>query len=1718
MKIKNEEEKNTLFIRDINSNNNSYTYKLFKYFYFLIHGKKQTNLFLKYILIFIETIQFISYAFSSNHYDSWKLGENNIKLLSNILSGFRLSFVVKLLEYKIFSIILYLLVIIIFILCLIVILNILFIESPSKLHKISISIIQKMIDIISVIFYIPITEIILIPIKCVDGKVYGFNDGEKCWENVHYLNIFLGILGTILLFIWCIFMLFFSFYPFQSIMSTTRVSSNNDIIMIIMKLFIILQYLLIQNEDISLAILLLISIAIFFSCYKESTYNNRKLEFTLNMRNILIFWTYFVLLIAKIFENVLANGFIYLLVFGCPIIIYLSIIIFKGKDIEGIIQGNIKNINDYIKKAKFNVQLINSFIERNNNVRNGNENEGQRDLILLRGNIQFHSTICTNKDCPLIKFMNNEGNYNTQKQCLLNYMNIFFNKGLKTYPNNFNLILLFMHFNYSKRFNLNSVRTYLLQLKKMDCNIKEKYIIYCIEENIKNNKGDGFDFSIENEKDNDSHVDLIEQKYQKLKYLIENSIKLYGEFWGIFSTNISSNINTGKLYSLGEKLNIYLNEMNNLWDNELKNKRIGNECQSIVQLYSKYLLEILWDQKKSKEVYKKLNDENINNYYQNDNKKIKEESNKGINIDEFVDNQDYLLFCDSDEKGNCKIIQSSASFAYLLSYQKIDIVGKALDIIFPNFLIEDCCKYLEESIISLHNGKHNQNDLSFQENDSNKNTKLIVVKSRMGYIFPLFASFTILDDNDYSDSFLVKTKLENKQSKSEYAYYVVTNTEFTIENISSSAINLRLFLDLLKKYVVKMDILVRTENDKNLNLYEKFNEYEEEPKEVTWVFPDIIYPKDNIQQKKDDEIEELIEKSYKKKFNLQIKPINFNGNENIGFIFKFTEISIKKNKKKINNINYIPKCNQNLIMFDLLNLRYFRTLLVENKSGLRNYRNPEYENEKINIENNKSELKKNTKKNKKSLAIEEEDDYSDNFEKNMILLTKEKILELQVYNYLEIKNFIFSLPLYGSDVVLERFRPNGDKYSASKITESLIKIQISHFCKRIDEKFKVEENKIKKKNKNIHDINNHIESPKSSNTNNYLFSSTISSSQELSKPNSTLQNEEMNKGLSSDSSSTLTNIFKANTINYIKILINFTFIGTFILILIEFLITFNHINKLKKKIEFLKNSYIILNNMLYTKHFVTEGVIALALNNLNKKYVSALNYENIYIFLDIIANQLSENRQEFTETYDTFTSNELCKEFKDFMETTKINIYTLTVNIEENLELIFNSGMTRISSSINDLVSNPLLMRMNNRNTYELMHNLINEYFINWQKVVTILFNDSIEATKLNIPLLIIVLGYFFISIVIIIVFLKLLSIFSLDREKPINLFLTLKKVVFENLKNSAENFSNQLLNKFFGNEDFEEESRQDYQSNIQPSDINIAKFKAANEYGSSIKKGFYFMKTLLIIIIFLLFNLIYFIIKYVDFRDRMNNVNQFILLYDKTNTAQIDLILSVDIFKSYLFNKSIPILNQKNTNKELLHTFLNSTEKFEESIIFITKTKSFLGGDYFQKYKEYFLGDFSELLDKNLITGSHYLVERYITRGLMPVETDIFEIIRYYTINYCNISKKCFEDYSDEISDILSENDNKLLKINFLNQAICRHWYAGVINLLVQTFHEYQNKNKLIYIIFFICLIVIVIIYYCIIWKMNEQKLNYLLKGSADLINLIPQEIKNIIIEKINE
>ena len=364
----------------------------------------------------------------------------------------------------------------------------------------------------------------------------------------------------------------------------------------------------------------------------------------------------------------------------------------------------------------------------------------------------------------------------------------------------------------------------------------------------------------------------------------------------------------------------------------------------------------------------------------------------------------------------------------------------------------------------------------------------------------------------------------------------------------------------------------------------------------------------------------------------------------------------------------------------------------------------------------------------------------------------------------------------------------------------------------------------------------------------YLFGYKDSTISSLAKSSSDIQGEELNKGLSSDSSSNLSNIFKGYSIKYIKILGGISFLLTFLLPTNMFMMMIFQMNGMKRKMEFLRNGCLILIYMFYTKFFVTEGVLA---NSLPFYFPILVFDGQRNSFLEIIKKELIFYNQQLTETYDNFNSKELCEEFKDFMKNTKITIDTLTVNNPEKISIKFDSVISRISASINDLVSNVNLFNIEYRSTYELMYNLLNEYYLKWENVTKILYNDSINSINIKITLILIVFEYLIFSIIIIFIFLKLLSKFSLEREKPINLFLTLKKAVFENLKNCAENFSNQILNKFFGNEDNKEESQQEYQEKIHPNDINIAKFKAANEINSFIIRAFSFINFIIIIFVF---------------------------------------------------------------------------------------------------------------------------------------------------------------------------------------------------------------------------------------------------------------------------
>ena len=1675
--------------------------KTFNLFY-EIAKEKQYNIWVISIFIILEMLQLISYSFDEPHKQLWKIKMSNIDNISTILGATRIVTLMKYINFSIYIVIFILLIIIIFALFLFILMEILLLsEFQTKIYENCVFLSNLIINPICILLFTPISELILLPLKCKNGIIDTVENGAKCYENLYYLYFILGIIGSILFLFCCCYLLFFYFFPFQYYSNYLRINSINDIILLISKFIIIYRFILIKNEYISILIILILNIFVLISEFENPTYNNNIINLICNIRNISVFWTYFILLIAKIIQNTDINGIIYLLLFGYPIIIICFIIFINKKELTNEnINDKFDNINNYLKKTNFQIKLIDNFLDNSKNIINSNNVDYQKNEILLKGAIQKHNEICLNEECPLFKFSNNLGNYYIQKQCLLNYMNTYFEKGVKRFPQSTLLLIYFIQFNYKQRCNLNSVRTNLAKLKKMEKNIHEEFVLFCIEQNVKKMKNKINDNNDNNEQELEK--ELIEQKLQRLKFLIENSTKLYGEFWGIFATNITNNLNMLKLYTLGEKLNKYLKEINSIWDTDIKSKKIDLSQQGIIQLYSHFLKEILWNKKKSDEIIKKLNDE----HHHHETKKIDEENFHGNNFEAVLENQDFIFFCNSNDKGKCTIIQSSNSLTNLLGFEKSEIIGKSIEVLIPNILIESHMQTLQEYIKNLNIVQKPQQDFS----KGNENQQILLLpKNKMGYIMQYTSKFVIYDDSDFSNSYIIKAKLEPKENKSIYAYYILTKNDFTVTNISSSTLYLGLSMDLLKKHMIKMDILIRTSDDRKLKIGDNLADFEEHENEIIWVYPDIIYPKNNMKRKENEHIDNLVKYSKKKKFLLRIYVFRNNKDEKIGYCFRLADI-IKK-EKKIKFEKFIPKMEKEFL-FDILKLHYIRTITVDKKTGYRNLRDKEEskdedKNKKLNnAQINKNENIKSSAKENKNII--EEDDEDENKE---YILTKEKINELQGENYSHIKNVINTLPFFGRDVQLEKHRPNREKYPVGRIQEPNVKIIIANFINNLEKRQGIK-----------------LLALSGSFNNNERENKTNSSEKKMS--------DDLNREFTSDISTSFSNIFNAKSIFYIKLFSLFMIVMIIVFIILEFIFTFIHLNDIRSRIDYLEYGYKLLSNMLYIKYYISEAVFA---NEIPKRFPNNNEISYYYNeaerkeFIINLKKELSEYLVLFNRLLNNFNSPliVLSPVYLNYTAKIKLPVYSITISEKSERESIinetFSSGMRRIPSDVFYISSNPELIfniTMKNQNCFGLMQNILNIFYTTWQKATVILFDDvKLHCKKSNLSYFILISSFVFTIIFLFLIY-KLLTIFSNDREKPINLFLTIKKNIFEELKNASEGFSNKLLNKFFGNEENEEETQQDYTTNIKENDINIIKFKAPNEHKLTGNKDKANVIIFIQLTLFLLFCNAYIVFKFCYTYNNIQNISKFTDVFNTTHMCHSNLILSIDVLKSFLFDDSIPIFNQNTTNETLnifLKEFYEESNNFEETILATSKSNSFLDDSYKDKFYEYLYHDYFELVKKNL-NDSKLITKK---NKFNPILNKLFEDLKYISLKYLDYGYKeerenniinTTDEYKEYPSEIIC--DKIWVEIHEATTIYIRYWFENILALMTTILNDYTNEMKLIHITIFIILVIIIIFAYCIIWKNYENKLINMLNRSFNLINLIPEEIKYMIVRKLNE
>ena len=1673
------QDKINMLNQDLILENSSISNKIYNYFYNIVRTKKETSFLELYILYILETIQLISYGLSQPHTDIWKEKNSSIKKVSDIISILRISSLMKYVKFYIYLIIFFILVFLIFSFCVFLIVNILFFKSESKFFSTSISIIRNIIYPLYIFFYIPITELVLLPLKCnSENKVDIVKDGIKCWESLHYLYSILGIISSVLFFLCMIFLLNLYFYPFNYHDSSIRIRSDIDNAYLFIKYIFVLRYTLVKNEYLSIAILFILSLYAMIEEFKYNSYNNNRIEIVVNLRNSLVLWTYFMLLIAKFFQSTQINGIIYIFCLGIPIVIICFVLLVNEN--KSNLDYNIMNYNntkEYLVKVRNLIKLVTSFIKNSKTARFGAEVINQKEDILLKGIIKIHSLECIKEDCPLTKFMENNGNYNIQKQCILNYMTIYFNSGMKRFPFSSKLILYNIHFNFTNRINMNSVRNNISLLQNSYNTHKTNFLLFMLSKDIRNMKskdvnGDSSDYEQEHE--------ILNQKYRRLRYLIENSTKLYGEFWGIFATNLTNNLNTFKLYNLGQKLNIYLKEMDILWNNELKNKKVDSENQVIIQLYSRFLLEILWNKKKSEEISKKLNEEDQRNH---DSKKKRNKNTEINNIEEDLESPNYIIYCTSDEKGDCSITHCTNSIANLLGYMKIDVIGKKIEVLMPEIFKSGHSIMLTEKIRQIHLKRKSDRN-SYRENEKKKN--FVVAKSKMGYLIPLVTQMTINEDSDFSNSFIIKAYLEAKDTKSVYAYYILTKPDLTICSISSSAINLGLTMDILNKYAVNIEYLIREKNYESIDFIRKINEYEEELKEVIWIYPDLIYPKNKIYDEiKKEELFDLIKSSYKKKIYIQISTMKFGETNLVGYVFKIVDTISKKKNEVINPDSFIPK-NKKEILFDLLSLNYIRTETVKKKIGNRNLREKE-----DNIENEKQLNKANRDKNKKITNISNVDEIIESSEENKkinVELTKEKILELQTKSSKDIQDFIELLPFFGEEIFVEKMRPNKEKYAIGKNHDALIKISIANFVTKIEQRI---------------------------NSNPELLRRLKGIKKDETKENDV--KNEINHGFTSDVSASLANIFKSKSIAYIK-LISLIFFGIFfLLIILEFIFTILNVGIIKSNIVKMKNAYKLLESICFIKYMITEAVLT---NKYKDEYTILTEYkmtkeENI----DYLKWELEALSQDFRSIYDDFAStspSEFSKNYQNYVSSnTQVLVYSISNGEKIDLNLPYSVAMNRIPNSvyyISTIMDESIEINMEERNTYELIYNLLNGYYASIRSLTLILAEDAVISSKTSIIGNITFYSSFVFTITFLIIIWHLLTMFLMERQKPINLFLTIKKQIFEDLKNASDDFSNKLLNKLFGNEDNEEQNQKDYQANIREKDINIIKFKSPHNLKKNDKHNEEQLRNFIKLILFFIIIEAYIMYKYFYAKEYIDSVKKFLDVFNITLYSYIDITTNIDISKSFFYDKTIPLFKVPHSNQDgidvgtpFYNFFYNLSHSFDEMIIATSNTKSFLKLKYKDNFAKYVHQDFSEMIEVNTTYVPDESLLKLFQKGFKPVVFNVFERLRFFWI-------KAFLEEQNSIQD------RRWCDIDFLLLYVIRPWYDKLIEIMHEESNHFLNGARVVQISLFIVVLVVFILCYFIIWKSYEENLNILLRRSFDLIKLIPEEIKYIIVSKLNE
>ena len=516
-------------------------------------------------------------------------------------------------------------------------------------------------------------------------------------------------------------------------------------------------YCVVDILNICIISFLITSLICSYAFFIERKYQNSKnniLIFTKYILNIIYCWGCILLFIGNLIKKKSFKGL--LPIFLISSFLFIIIILYLQKDRFKTSMIDFKRDID----AYNNIRLFINSIEDKKKDR-----KSIMDLISYSYNKTSIFQVKNIKNIEnLSKIINNTKEIvnNTQEIDFILYQHIdeLYKNALNSFKNSPILYVNYAVFQMEKLHKYQkSYKTLLKSTELHNLSFSEEFFIYRIKRNLEER---GIEMGIEQ-----THISFAYQTKEILS-LIQKIASHYTQFWSLL-LNKNESMDINQLKSLGVKID----EMRKLIKEKYKILvSNGLNTKKITTLYANFVKEVLNDPKDNQNI--KIND------LDND-EKFKESF---FDINYLISKSDYQFIIVNAYGDSFGIIKKvSLEICQLLGYSDIDLIGKNMNIIIPDFIREK-----HEKMLKLKIQNTNFQNYSIQ----NLKEKFILFRNSAKFLVAAYVETGIIfDENNHSMLFL---KLSSNQDKNndflKKKCFIIVNNKLNIQNFTPNCLNL----------------------------------------------------------------------------------------------------------------------------------------------------------------------------------------------------------------------------------------------------------------------------------------------------------------------------------------------------------------------------------------------------------------------------------------------------------------------------------------------------------------------------------------------------------------------------------------------------------------------------------------------------------------------------------------------------------------------------------------------------------------------------------------------------------------------------------------------------------------------------------------------------------------------------------------------------------------